>query len=95
MNHYAPPGASCTINGGTFQSINVNYGASLTINGGNLHAVNDNYSASIMITSNAHVAGGMSLYGTRAGVSSLGDHSVNGPGILIPGARTKTFLGNK
>jgi hypothetical protein len=65
VNYYVPPGASCTINGGTFQSINVNHGASLTLNGGNLQAVNDNYSASITITNNAYVAGGMSLYGTQ------------------------------
>jgi len=66
VNYYVPPGASCTINGGTFQSINVNYGASLTINGGNLQAVNDNYSASITIINNAHLSGGMSLYGTQS-----------------------------
>jgi hypothetical protein len=66
VNYYVPPGASCTINGGTFQSINVNYGASLTINGGNLQAINDNYSAGITIINNAHVAGGMSLYGTQS-----------------------------
>jgi hypothetical protein len=65
VNYYVPPGASCTINGGTFQSINANYGSSLTIIGGNLQAINDNYSASITVTGNAHVAGGMSLYGTQ------------------------------
>jgi hypothetical protein len=65
VNYYVPPGATCTINGGTFQSINVNHGAYLTINGGSLQAVKDNYSASIIITNNAYLAGGMSLYGTQ------------------------------
>ena len=83
VNYYVPPGASCTINGGTFQSINVNHGAFLTINGGSLQAVNDNYSASITITNNALVAGGMNLYGTQYfSMSGVGAGAVTMDGVV-------------
>jgi hypothetical protein len=92
VNYYVPPGASCTINGGTFQSINVNFGASLTLNGGNLQAVNDNYSASITITNNAHVAGGMSLYGTQS-FSMTNSNAASGA-VTMDGVMYATYSGN-
>jgi len=92
VNYYVPPGASCTINGGTFQSINVNYGASLTINGGNLQAINDNYSASIIITNNAHVAGGMSLYGTQS-FSMTSSNAASGA-VTMDGVLYATYSSN-
>ena len=92
VNYYVPPGASCTINGGTFQSININYGASLTLNGGNLQAVNDNYSASITITNNAHVAGGMSLYGTQS-FSMTGSNAASGA-VTMDGVVYATYSSN-
>ena len=92
VNYYVPPGAACTINGGTFQSINVNYGASLTLNGGNLQAVNDNRSASISITNNAHVAGGMSLYGTGS-FSMTGSNAASGA-VVMDGVLYATYSNN-
>jgi hypothetical protein len=92
VNYYVPPGATCTINGGTYQSINVNYGATLTINGGNLQAVNDNSSASITITNNAYLAGGMSLYGTQY-FSMTGSHSAAG-GVTLDGVVYATYSNN-
>jgi hypothetical protein len=92
VNYYVPPGASCTINGGTFQSINVNYGASLTLNGGNLQAVNDNNSASITIINNAHVAGGMSLYGTQS-FSMTNSNAASGA-VTMDGVLYATYSSN-
>jgi len=92
VNYYVPPGASCTINGGTFQSINVNYGASLTLNGGNLQAVNDNRSASINIINNAHVAGGMSLYGTQS-FSMTNSNAASGA-VTMDGVLYATYSNN-
>lgn len=92
VNYYVPPGATCTINGGTFQSINVNYGASLTLNGGNLQAVNDNYSASITIINNAHVAGGMSLYGTQS-FSMTNSNAASGA-VVMDGVMYATYSSN-
>jgi hypothetical protein len=92
VNYYVPPGATCTINGGTFQSINVNFGASLTINGGNLQAVNDNYSASIIITNNAYLAGGMSLYGTQY-FSMTGSQAAAGA-VTLDGVVYATYSNN-
>jgi len=92
VNYYVPPGATCTINGGTFQSINVNHGASLTINGGSLQAVNDNYSASITITNNALLAGGMSLYGTQY-FSMTGSHAASGS-VTMDGVLYATYSSN-
>lgn len=92
VNYYVPPGATCTINGGTFQSINVNYGASLTINGGSLQAVNDNYSSSISIINNAHVAGGMSLYGTQS-FSMTSSNAASGA-VTMDGVVYATYSSN-
>jgi hypothetical protein len=92
VNYYVPPGATCTINGGTYQSINVNYGASLTINGGSLQAVNDNYSASIIITNNAYVAGGMNLYGTQY-FSMTGSDAAAGT-VTLDGVVYATYSNN-
>jgi hypothetical protein len=92
VNYYVPPGASCTINGGTFQSINVNYGASLTINGGNLQAINDNYSASINVINNAHVAGGMNLYGT--GSFSMTNSNAASGAVVMDGVLYATYSNN-
>src|SRR4029077_801950 len=92
VNYYVPPGAICTINGGTFQSINVNYGASLTLNGGNLQAVNDNNSASINIINNAHVAGGMSLYGTQS-FSMTNSNAASGA-VTMDGVLYATYSNN-
>lgn len=92
VNYYVPPGASCTINGGTFQSINVNYGASLTLNGGNLQAVNDNNSANINIINNAHVAGGMSLYGTQS-FSMTNSNAASGA-VTMDGVLYATYSNN-
>ena len=92
VNYYVPPGATCTINGGTFQSINVNYGASLTINGGNLQAVNDNSSASITIINNAYLAGGMSLYGTQY-FSMTGSQAAAGA-VTMDGVMYATYSNN-
>jgi hypothetical protein len=65
-NLLVPPGASCTINGATVQSIYVNYGASLTMSGANAQGVYDNRSASITITSNTKISGNIGLYGTQS-----------------------------
>jgi len=92
VNYYVPPGASCTINGGTFQSVNVNYGASLTINGGNLQAINDNYSASITIVNNGHVAGGMSLYGTQS--FSMTNSDAASGAVTMDGVLYATYSSN-
>jgi hypothetical protein len=92
VNYYVPPLASCTINGGTFQSINVNYGASLTINGGNLQAIDDNYSASITVTNNAYVAGGMYLYGTQS-FTMTGSHAASGA-VTMDGVAYATYSSN-
>lgn len=92
VNYYVPPGATCTINGGTFQSINVNHGASLTINGGNLQALNDNYSASINVINNAHLAGGMSLYGTQS-FSMTGSNAASGA-VTMDGVVYATYSNN-
>ncbi len=92
VNYYVPPGATCTINGGTFQSINVNHGAYLTINGGSLQAVRDNYSASIIITNNAYLAGGMSLYGTQY-FSMTGSQSAAGT-VTLDGVVYATYSNN-
>lgn len=92
VNYYVPPRASCTINGGTFQSISVNYGASLTINGGSLQAVNDNYSASITVTNNALVAGGMSLYGTQS-FSMTNSNAASGA-VTMDGVLYATYSSN-
>ena len=92
VNYYVPPGATCTINGGTFQSINVNHGAYLTINGGSLQAVKDNYSASIIITNNAYLAGGMSLYGTQY-FSMTGSQAAAGA-VTLDGVVYATYSNN-
>lgn len=92
VNYYVPPGASCTINGGTFQSINVNHGAYLTINGGSLQAINDNYSASITVTNNAYVAGGMNLYGTQY-FSMTGSQAAAGA-VTMDGVVYATYSNN-
>jgi hypothetical protein len=65
-NLLVPPGASCTINGATVQSVYVNYGASLTMNGANAQGIYDNRSASITITGNTQISGNIGLYGTQS-----------------------------
>jgi len=54
-NLLVPPGASCTINGATVQSVYVNYGASLTMNAANAQGIYDNRSSSIMTVSYTHL----------------------------------------
>ncbi len=65
-NLLVPPGASCSINGATVQSVYVNYGASLTMNGANGQGVYDNRSASINIINNSQLSGNIGLYGTQS-----------------------------
>ncbi len=65
-NVLVPPGASCTINGATVQSVYVNYGASLTLNAANAQGVYDNRSSSIIFTNNTKVSGNIGLYGTQS-----------------------------
>jgi hypothetical protein len=82
-NLLVPPGASCTINGATFQSVYVNYGASLTVNGGNGQGIYDNNSASISILNNAKISGNIGLYGTQSftmtnSQQSSGNMALNG-----------------
>jgi len=72
--------------------VNVNYGASLTINGGNLQAINDNYSASIAVVNNAHVAGGMSLYGTQS-FSMTNSQAASGA-VTMDGVMYATYSSN-
>lgn len=91
-NLYVPPGSSCTINGATVQSINVNFGATLVVNGANLQAINDNFSSSITISNNAHLAGGMSLYGTRS-FSMTNSNAASGA-VTMDGVVYATYSNN-
>jgi hypothetical protein len=87
-NLLVPPGASCTINGATVQSVYVNYGASLTINGGSAQGIYDNRSASITLTNNAHISGNIGLYGTQSFSSTNSQTNGN---IVMNGVVYATF----